>query len=87
MATSSGVRGPERPARLPCFPATTGTRNGVCRGTHPQFRFHAPGGLSARIGGARISPQGPLAAALERAFEGTPGLRRFAAHNVILATK
>jgi SAM-dependent methyltransferase len=28
-----------------------------------------------------------LAAALERAFEGTPGLRRFAAHNVILATK
>src|SRR5580704_13507741 len=28
-----------------------------------------------------------LAAALERAFEGTPGLRRFAAHNVIVATK
>jgi SAM-dependent methyltransferase len=28
-----------------------------------------------------------LAAGLERAFEGTPGLRRFAAHNVILATK
>ena len=28
-----------------------------------------------------------LAAALERAFERTPGLRRFAAHNVILATK
>lgn len=28
-----------------------------------------------------------LAAALERTFEGTPGLRRFAAHNAIVATK
>ena len=28
-----------------------------------------------------------LAAALERAFESTPGLRRFAAHNAIVATK
>ena len=28
-----------------------------------------------------------LAAALERAFEATPALRRFAAHNVIVATK
>jgi SAM-dependent methyltransferase len=29
----------------------------------------------------------PLAAALERLFEHTPGLRRYAAHNVIVATK